>query len=116
MISQENRLIRIDTPLGTDVLLLTEFMGVEQISSLFSFELNLLSENHTIAFADIIGQSTTVSLLLADGSFRYFNGIITRFSQQSSGGESAGVHDLAGYTASMAPWFWLLTRNWIPLW
>ncbi len=47
-------------------------------------------------FKDIIGQSITVSLLLADGEFRYFNGIITRFSQQSSGGESAGIHDLLG--------------------
>jgi type VI secretion system secreted protein VgrG len=111
MITQENRLITVDTPLGPDALLLTEFSGLERVSSLFSFELNIFSENHTITFAAIIGQGATVSLRLADGSLRYFNGIITRFSQQSSGGESAGIHDLAAYTATMSPWFWLLTRT-----
>ncbi|MBW2664364.1 MAG: type VI secretion system tip protein VgrG, partial [Deltaproteobacteria bacterium] len=75
--TQENRLIAIDTPLGTDVLLLAGFHGIEGISGLFSFELNLLSENHNIKFEDIIGKNVTVSIILADGDKRFFNGIIS---------------------------------------
>lgn len=111
MITQENRLLSIDTPLGTDVLLLTGFMGTEHISTPFSFELNTLSEYHSIPFADIIGQNVTVSIVLADGSLRYFNGIISRFAQTSVGVESENGNNLSAYSAIMVPWFWLLTRT-----
>ena len=56
-LTQDNRLIAIDTPLGTDVLLLTGFSGSEGISVPFSFGLDLLSENNNILFEDIIGQN-----------------------------------------------------------
>ena len=42
--SQQNRLISLTTPLGEDVLLLAAFSGQEAISRLFSFHLDLLSE------------------------------------------------------------------------
>jgi len=106
--TQENRLIAIDTPLGTDVLLLAGFHGIEGISGLFSFELNLLSENHNIKFEDIIGKNVTVSIILADGDKRFFNGIISSFSQGRGGGEAGGD---SHYTATMVPWLWLLTRT-----
>jgi len=109
--TQENRLIAIDTPLGTDVLLLTGFHGIEGISGLFSFELNLLSENHNITFEDIIGKNVTVSIILADGDKRFFNGIISSFSQGRGGGEAGGDPHFSHYTATMVPWFWLLTRT-----
>ncbi len=53
---QDNRLIAIETPLGKDALLLTGFRGTEGLSTPFSFELDLLSENHSIPFKDIIGK------------------------------------------------------------
>ena len=67
MYTQENRLIAIETPLGPDVLLLREFSGTESVSRLFSYRLTLLSENHRIAFADIIGQNVTLSINLNSG-------------------------------------------------
>jgi type VI secretion system secreted protein VgrG len=109
--TQENRLIAIDTPLGEDVLLLTGFRGKEGLSIPFSFELDLISENHSIAFPDIIGKNVTVSIILADGEERYFNGIVSRFSQGSGGGEAGGDPRFSCYTATMVPWFWLLTRT-----
>ena len=109
--TQDNRLIAIDTPLGKDALLLTGFKGIEGISGLFSFELNLLSENHNIKFEDIIGKNVTVSIILADGDKRFFNGIISSFSQGSGGGETGGDPHFSHYTATMVPWFWLLTRT-----
>ena len=109
--TQDNRLIAIDTPLGMDVLLLAGFKGLESMSGLFSFELNLLSENHNITFEDIIGKNVTVSIILADGDKRFFNGIISSFSQGRGGGESGGDPYFSHYAATMVPWFWLLTRT-----
>lgn len=110
--TQENRLITIDTPLGEDVLLLTGFSGSEGLSVPFSFGLDLLSENNNILFEDIIGQNVTVSIVLADGGRRFFNGIISRFSQERGRGEEGdGGLGLAYYSASMVPWFWLLTMT-----
>ena len=81
--SQANRLLSVTTPLGTDVLLLQRFSGEEAISKLFRFELELLAESTaTVAFEAILGQGVTVTLVMpADGSKRYFNGIVSRFSQ-----------------------------------
>ena len=109
--TQENRLIAIDTPLGKDALLLTGCHGIEGISGLFSFELNLLSENHNITFEDIIGKNVTVSIILADGDKRFFNGIISSFSQGRGGGEADKDSPFSHYTAIMVPWLWLLKRT-----
>ncbi|NVN91639.1 MAG: type VI secretion system tip protein VgrG [Desulfuromonadales bacterium] len=108
---QENRLIAIDTPLGKDVLLLAEFHGSEGISRLFSFELNLVSENHNISFADIVGKNVTLSIILADASVRYLNGVISRFAQGRGGGDLGGDPRFSRYRATMVPWLWLLTRT-----
>ncbi len=109
--TQDNSLIALRTPLGKDVLLLTGFNGTEGLSRLFDFELDLLSENPNIPFADIIGKNVTVSILLPDGDKRFFNGIISRFSQGRSGGEEGGDPRLSHYRAEMVPWPWLLTQT-----
>ncbi|NOZ85658.1 MAG: type VI secretion system tip protein VgrG, partial [Deltaproteobacteria bacterium] len=109
--TQENRLLQISTPLGADVLLITGLSGAEGISRPFSFELDLLSENHSIVFKDIIGRNVTVSVTLADGGKRYFNGIISRFSQGGWGGESGVEARFSHYTAELVPWLWLLSRT-----
>ena len=109
--TQDNRLIAIDAPLGMDVLLLAGFKGIERISGLFSFELNLLSENHNIKFEDIIGKNVTVSIILADGDKRFFNGIISSFSQGRGSGEADNDSHLSHYAATMVPWPWLLKRT-----
>ena len=72
--TQEDRLFKIDTPLGDNALLLKGFRGAEGISRLFRFELDLLSENNSISFADIVGKSVTISLKQADGSHHCLNG------------------------------------------
>ncbi len=110
-LTQENRFIQINTPLGEDVLLITGFSGSEGISIPFSFELDLLSENHAIAFSDIIGNNATVSVSLTNGEIRYFNGIISRFSQRQGSGESGEDISLSYYSATMIPWLWLLTKT-----
>lgn len=87
------------------MLLLQGFSGREAISNLFGFNLAMESENDSIAFASIIGQSVTIRLTLADDSIRYWNGIVSRFTQS---GSDAGITQ---YQMEVVPWLWLLTLN-----
>ncbi len=98
-------LFSIDTPLGTDKLLLQGFKGSEGISRLFHFDLNLLSEDSNIDFTKIIGQTVTITLNPAAGTPRYLCGVISRFGQGGSG------QTFTSYYAEMVPWLWFLTRN-----
>src|SRR5947209_6196824 len=102
---QTTRRIAISTPLGKDALLLRSFTGNEAISQLFQFDLDLLSENDSLKFDDVVGQNVTLRLFDADGKERYWNGFISRFSQ--------GPRDrrLVAYRAQMVPWLWFLTRT-----
>jgi type VI secretion system secreted protein VgrG len=104
-LTQENRLIAIDTPLGPDILLLRGFTGHEAISRLFSFDLDLLSPDPEIKFEDIIGQKVTIRVRLGKEKERFFHGIISRFMQT---GSDVG---LANYRATMVPALWFLTRT-----
>lgn len=109
--TQENRLMAITTPLGKDVLLLESIQGSEGISRLFSFELNMLSDNHSVAFDSIVGKSATISVVLPSGKKRFFNGIISRFVQGAGGGTSGLDARFTHYRATLVPWLWLLTRT-----
>ncbi len=110
-LTQENRLISISTPLGDNVLLLKGFKGTEGLSVPYSFELDLVSENNNITFEDIIGKNVTISVVLANGDRRVFNGIVSRFSQDRGAGETGRGDQLSYYSATMVPWLWLLTRT-----
>ncbi len=103
--TQEGGLFKIDTPLGKDVLLLQGFRGTEGISRLFRFELDLLSEKSSISFSDIVGKNVTISLKQPDKSYRYLNGVISRFAQHAT------EEQFTSYSAEMVPWLWFLTRN-----
>jgi len=104
-VTQDNRFIYVETPLGKDKLLLLSFSGYEEVSRLFSFQLELLSQDFNISFADIIGKNVTFGLPgNPEGEMRYFNGFVTRFSQ------APGFAGYARYQAEVSPKLWFLTR------
>ena len=103
--TQDNRLIAIYTTLAPDELLLQGFRGTEGISRLFKFDLMMHSENRSIAFDSIVGKTATIKVVLQGGQERFINGIIASFSQ---GGATS---TFASYTATLVPWFWMLTRT-----
>lgn len=110
--TQDRKLITIDSPLGKDELLLLRFSGTEGMSRLFEFQLEMVSENHSIQFKDIIGQGVTVTIKLYDEDERFFHGIVSRFSQKSGDRETGPeTPDFSFYTATIVPNFWLLTRT-----
>ena len=111
--TQDNRLIRISTPLGKDVLLLNGLTGQEGISRLFYFELHMVSENRSLKFEDVVGKKGTITLVLPEGEERLLNGVFSSFSQAGSsmleGGEKPTV--FSHYKATLVPWLWMLTRT-----
>lgn len=111
MLTQDNKLFSIKTPLGEDVLLLARFSGREGLSEMFQFDMDFFSEHPSILFEDIIGKNVTVSILLVDGSKRFFNGLISRFSRECPSGKPSGKYPSFYYSATLVPWFWLLTRT-----
>src|SRR6266566_3080886 len=103
--TQEKRLIAIDTSLGKDALLLHSFAGHEAISQPFHFSADLLSENHSISFKDIVGKQVTLQVHHSEHEHRYWNGFVSRFA--FVGGDSRFTH----YHAEVVPWLWFLTRT-----
>ena len=103
--TQSNSQAKIKTPLGPDVLLLSDMTMTEELGRLFSMNLTLLSEKADIKFEKILGENITIELELAGGGKRYFNGYVTSFSQ--TGGSSRYTE----YQATVQPWFWFLTRT-----
>ena len=104
-LTQQNRQIKLTTPLGDDKLLLVGFSGQEEMSRLFRFQLDLISEDNGIKAADIVGKNITFSIDLKDGSQRFFNGFVSRFA---AGDEEDGRRN---YRAEVVPWLWFLTQT-----
>jgi type VI secretion system secreted protein VgrG len=102
--SQDTRPIRVTTTLGANALLLTRFAGYEGVSTPFSFQLDMVSENAAIDANAMLRTPVTVTLDLHDGQKRHFHGLINRFTQL---GTEASA--LTGYRAEIVPWFWFLT-------
>ena len=105
-IAQGERVLTVSTPLGPNVFTLAGLSGREEISRLFSFQLDLLSENNKDAPLDrLVGQSTTIELALPGGGSRFFSGIASRVSQGTRGAR------FTSYRAEIVPQLWLLTRT-----
>ena len=103
--TQINRIISVKTSLEDDVLLFHRMEAEEKLGGLFAFDLDLLSPNPEIDFQEMLGQSMTVKYERPDKENRYFNGIVSSFTQAGSHG------DLALYRAKLVPWLWFLTRT-----
>jgi type VI secretion system secreted protein VgrG len=103
--TQTKRHIAISTPLGENVLLLRGFHGSEAISQPFHFNLDLLSENESVSFKDVVGKDATLRIFDADGAERHWHGFVSRFSQAGQNRRFTVYH------AEMVPWLWFLTRT-----
>jgi type VI secretion system secreted protein VgrG len=103
--SQDGRKFRVDTPLGTDVLLLERFTGTEAISTPYVFTLEMVSENAAIDPEALLRKRVCMSMELADGTMRHVNGLVRRFSQGTIDGK------LTNYRAEVVPWLWFLSLS-----
>jgi type VI secretion system secreted protein VgrG len=99
----QHRFATITTPLG-DALLLGHMTGHESLGELFSYELELISEDPNLDETELLGQSATINVSLAQGKTRYFNGIVASFGYAGTNGRYFTYH------ATLRPWLWLLSQ------
>jgi type VI secretion system secreted protein VgrG len=104
--TQDGRLIALETPLGKDRLLLTSMAGDEAISSLFAYELEMLSSDHAISPESLIGRNVKVVITSEDGKTRPIHGMVAQFRA----GPLVG-RDLRQYSANVVPWLWYLGHS-----
>ena len=101
--TQENLLFTVLTPLSKDRLLFKSLQGEEQISGLFHFQVEMLSEWKDLNFDDLVNHHLTVKMEFAPNHVRYFDGVITRFVQAGTDAR------FTRYYAELRPWLWILT-------
>jgi type VI secretion system secreted protein VgrG len=104
---EENRYLYVESKLGKNELLLESFTGSEGISQLFSYQLELLSENKRIKFEDILGQEISFGVQGTEerGRPRFIHGIVTAFAQLPD------TSRLSRYRAIVSPKLWILTQK-----
>ena len=100
----ENRPMLLTTPLS-DTLLIRSLSVQEGMSQLFHMTADVYSTNAEIDFDQIIGQKVSISLRTESGAGRFFNGIVSGFSQRESS------NTVTSYEMIIVPWFWFLTQT-----
>ncbi|MFD1838159.1 type VI secretion system Vgr family protein, partial [Paracidovorax cattleyae] len=98
------RRVTIKTALG-EALQFRQLRGEEALSSLYSFEIDLLSEERDIDPKALLGKSATVEIETEGGGKRYLDGLVTRFGMQGQD------HRLYSYHLRLQPWLWVATRR-----
>lgn len=104
--NQKNRLLTLDTPLGSDALIATSFTATESLSELFKVNVFAVSTQENIVASKILGKSVTLSVSTPKDSPRNFNGIVTSFSASH-----AVVRGTRAYQFEISPKIWLLTKT-----
>ncbi|WP_028294857.1 type VI secretion system Vgr family protein [Oceanobacter kriegii] len=106
--TQDKRLFRIETTLGSGVLVADNMECQFSMSRGFTFKVNVFSEqNHSLKPEDIVGTSATIELIKSDDSKRYFNGLVSELS--AKGTSNAGERSL--YQLTITSWLELLLAH-----
>ena len=109
---QDNRLIKINSPLGEDMILVEAMSVSEGMSKLYSIELDLVHAEEeegytpvTVPPANILGKPVAISVKQSDGVERFFHGIVSYFQQ--------GIRHsrFTFYKAVIVPQVWMLTQR-----
>jgi type VI secretion system secreted protein VgrG len=98
------RRTKINTPLG-ETLQLRQLHGTEEISKLFAFNVQVISDSKSVDPKALLGKSASVEVETDGGGKRYLHGVISRFGMR---GQDASKYS---YFLEMRPWLWLATRK-----
>ncbi|MFD1882499.1 type VI secretion system Vgr family protein [Paracoccus pacificus] len=102
--SQAERLGRLTTALGSDVLALLRFDGSDHLNDLFEYRVEALATRDDLDFDALVGTHATVEIEAHD-QMRPFDGIVTG-ARWAGVGENGHRYDL-----TLRPWFWLAGRR-----
>ena len=77
----------------------------EEVSRLFEFQVIAISEDQAVTADDLLGTNAAVSIEVADGTQRWFHGVVSAFGIEGVEGR------FFSYRLTLRPWAWLLTRS-----
>jgi type VI secretion system secreted protein VgrG len=86
-ISQENRLIKLSTPLGANVLLPQRVIGHEKLGRSYQYTVDCLSLQRDIELKKLIAQPVTLWLRQADSSYLPVHGYVHTIKKLGSDGQ-----------------------------
>lgn len=98
------RRTKINTPLG-ETLQLRQLHGTEEISKLFAFNIQVISDSKSVDPKALLGKSASIEVETDGGGKRYLHGVVSRFGMR---GQDASKFS---YFLEMRPWLWLATRK-----
>ncbi len=104
-ITQSNRSLEIQTPLGENVLGLRSILVQEQLGRPYVIEAELSSDSPDVQFDAIIGHPVVIRLDLGGGGRRFYHGFVSRFVLSGHG------PTFTHYRATIVPWLWVMTRS-----
>lgn len=103
---QADRILRISTPLGTDVVLAEKMDIREEINGLFEIAVDIKSKRTDIKPEELVGTLVDLSLEIAYGQRRPWNGLVTGLKEGPP--VSRG---LRSYSLIIRPQLWLLSQR-----
>jgi type VI secretion system secreted protein VgrG len=116
--TQDNVYMSITTKLGKDKIFLKSFRGVEKISDLFEFQLELYipyavnPQAMNLDFSTLIETEATVTITI-NKKMRYFNGVITELTQGPTYLNTKDAPDRKAertfFYATLRPKVWMMT-------
>ena len=101
---QAERLGRLTTELGPDLLVLLRFDGSDHLNDLFEYRIEALATRDDLDFDALVGTHASVEIE-AHEEMRPFDGIVTS-ARWAGVGENGHRYDL-----TLRPWFWLAGRR-----
>lgn len=105
ILSQDHRLIRVDSHLGESKFIATYLSGQEFVSNLFRYDVELFSDDHEIKQQDVVGHALTLSIYNnGEDDPRIIHGYVNQFSCYDV--DASGMRC---YRATIVPGFWFLT-------
>jgi len=94
----DSRLYQLDTPLGSDALLVEAWVGRDRLSDVGELQIDCLATDAHIPLESLLGQQLVLRTRLADGRWQARSGYAVEVAQLGADG------GLARYRLILAPW------------
>jgi len=98
--------LQMDLVTSSDLgLKFRSMVAEEEVSRLFEFQVVAVTEDVSVSADDLLGTNAAVSVEVAEGSKRWFHGVVASFGIEGADGRKIS------YRLTLRPWLWLLTRR-----
>ncbi len=108
-----SRMMEVGTVKGKDAFVVERVVGREELSRLFEYRVDLLSEHGDYKAKDILGTNASLNIEMPGGGEpRFRNGYVSRFTVLGQVRTPAFKSNVGfRYQLVLSPWTWFMTRT-----